>query len=137
MVTLNFISPRIFFRFYSFMFQLYTFTYSSCFSMKNKYYIPFVLLTSLFFCGDLPIISIRFWFFTLKKFVNWLTAKIDEKSAADYLAIVLLSFMIGRLVGTFLMHFISPNRLLVLYSALCIALLQLLCWMKEWCRFMV
>jgi fucose permease len=63
----------------------------------------------------------------LKKFVNSLTAKFDEKSAADFLAIALLGFIIGSFEGTFLMCFISPNRFLVIYSALCIALLQLLC----------
>lgn len=61
-------------------------------------------------------------------FIRYLyqTAKIDEKSAADYLAIALLGFMIGRFVGTFLMRFISPNRLLSIYSGLCIVLLAII-----------
>jgi FHS family L-fucose permease-like MFS transporter len=34
--------------------------------------------------------------------------------------------MIGRFEGTFLMRFIISNRLLVIYSALCIALLVII-----------
>lgn len=58
-------------------------------------------------------------------FIRYLyqTAKIDEKSAADYLAIALLGFMIGRFVGTFLMRFVSPQKLLSVYAFINIILL--------------
>ncbi|CAH0996154.1 L-fucose-proton symporter [Emticicia aquatica] len=58
-------------------------------------------------------------------FIRYLyqTAKIDEKSAANYLAIALFCFMIGRFVGTFLMKYISPNKLLALYAFFNIILL--------------
>jgi len=49
-------------------------------------------------------------------------AGIDEKAAASYLAIALLLFMIGRFVGTFLMKFISPARLLTIYGIMCVLL---------------
>ena len=43
-------------------------------------------------------------------------AGIEEKAAGYFLAVALLGFMIGRFVGTFLMKFIAPARLLALYS---------------------
>ena len=43
-------------------------------------------------------------------------AGIEEKTAGYFLAAALLAFMIGRFVGTFLMQFIAPPRLLALYS---------------------
>lgn len=41
---------------------------------------------------------------------------ITNKEAAVYLSFALLLFMIGRFVGTFLMNYISPNRLMIVYS---------------------
>jgi len=43
-------------------------------------------------------------------------AGIEEKAAAIILSIALLGFMIGRFVGTFLLTFISPPKLLAIYS---------------------
>jgi FHS family L-fucose permease-like MFS transporter len=45
-----------------------------------------------------------------------------EKTAAYYLSLSLLFFMIGRFVGTLLMQFIPPARLLGIYSAISAAL---------------
>jgi FHS family L-fucose permease-like MFS transporter len=50
-------------------------------------------------------------------------AGMAEKTAAFYLAIALFGFMIGRFVGTFLMQYISPTRLLTVYAVICMALL--------------
>jgi len=50
---------------------------------------------------------------------------VDEKSAAYYLSAALLGFMIGRFIGTFLMKFVSPARLLAIYSIIVILLLLL------------
>lgn len=44
------------------------------------------------------------------------SAGLDEKTAAMYLSAALLAFMIGRFAGTFLMQFITPSRLLLIYS---------------------
>jgi MFS transporter, FHS family, L-fucose permease len=49
-------------------------------------------------------------------------ASITEKDAAYYASAAGLAFMIGRFVGTFLMRFIEPPRLLAIYSILCILL---------------
>ncbi len=50
-------------------------------------------------------------------------AGVDEKTAALYLSGSLLAFMIGRFFGTYLMRFVSPARLLAIYSILNVVLL--------------
>lgn len=50
-------------------------------------------------------------------------AGIEEKMAAYLLSAAFLSFMIGRFIGTYLMKFIAPPRLLAIYSIVNIALL--------------
>ncbi|MEA5139251.1 L-fucose:H+ symporter permease [Arcicella rigui] len=58
-------------------------------------------------------------------FIRYLgkTANIDEKTASRLLSAALLCFMVGRFIGTFLMRYISPNRLLSIYALLNIVLL--------------
>ncbi len=50
-------------------------------------------------------------------------AGIEQQTASYFLSAALLGFMIGRFVGTFLMKFISPARLLAIYSIFNIVLL--------------
>ena len=50
-------------------------------------------------------------------------AGIAEKSAAMYLSGALLGFMAGRFIGTFLMQYISPSKLLAIYSVINIVLI--------------
>ncbi|HNR21057.1 MAG TPA: L-fucose:H+ symporter permease [Bacteroidia bacterium] len=50
-------------------------------------------------------------------------ASIDEKSAAYYLSVALLLFMAGRFIGTLLMQFIRPQKLLTAYSVINVILL--------------
>ena len=50
-------------------------------------------------------------------------AGIEEKSAALFLSGALLGFMAGRFIGTFLMKYISPSRLLAVYSLINIVLI--------------
>lgn len=50
-------------------------------------------------------------------------AGIDEKTAAYLLSGAFLSFMIGRFIGTYLMRFVAPPRLLAIYSVVCVSLL--------------
>jgi FHS family L-fucose permease-like MFS transporter len=52
------------------------------------------------------------------------SAGIDELTATNYLGYLLLCFMIGRYVGTFLMRKIAPNKLLTFYSICNILLLS-------------
>ncbi len=49
-------------------------------------------------------------------------AGVGEKTAAMLLAVALFGFMIGRFVGTFLMRFIPPARMLAIYAVLCFLL---------------
>jgi FHS family L-fucose permease-like MFS transporter len=49
----------------------------------------------------------------------------DEKSAAVYLAISLFAFLAGRAVGTFLMTFINPVKLLAIYAITNVSLMVL------------
>jgi MFS transporter, FHS family, L-fucose permease len=60
-------------------------------------------------------------------FIRYLgkTVGMDEKSAAEYLAIALFAFMAGRFIGSFLMRFLPPARLLGLYAAACVVLMSL------------
>ena len=50
------------------------------------------------------------------------TAALEEASAAKYLGFFGLSFMLGRFVGTFLMQYIQPRKLLIVYSIINILL---------------
>lgn len=52
-------------------------------------------------------------------------AGMEEKSAAFFLSISLLGFMVGRFVGTFLMRFIPPVKILALYCVVNVFLLIL------------
>lgn len=55
-------------------------------------------------------------------FTKELTPLTPEKTAAFYLSASLLSFMVGRFIGTYLMKFIAPRRLLALYALVNIGL---------------
>ena len=50
------------------------------------------------------------------------TADIPEKTAAFYLSIALLFFMIGRFIGTYMMRYVSAKNLLIIYSIACMLL---------------
>lgn len=50
------------------------------------------------------------------------TANIPEKTAAFYLSIALLFFMIGRFIGTYMMKYVSAKSLLITYSISCMLL---------------
>lgn len=45
------------------------------------------------------------------------SAGINEMKAADYLGACGITFLIGRFLGTFLMQYIKPNRLLAIYAS--------------------
>jgi FHS family L-fucose permease-like MFS transporter len=47
---------------------------------------------------------------------------VDEKTAGDYLGIYGLLFMSGRFAGTAIMRYVTPTRLLAVYSGICILL---------------
>lgn len=47
---------------------------------------------------------------------------VDEKTAGYYLGAYGLLFMLGRFIGTFVMRYVQPAKLLSLYATLCIVL---------------
>jgi FHS family L-fucose permease-like MFS transporter len=47
---------------------------------------------------------------------------VDEKTAGYYLGIYGLLFMLGRFIGTIIMRYVQPAKLLAIYSLLCILL---------------
>jgi FHS family L-fucose permease-like MFS transporter len=59
------------------------------------------------------------------------TGNTPEKEAAFWLGIALFGFMVGRFAGTFLTRFIAPNKLLTLYSFICIFLLSVATFVKS------
>lgn len=61
------------------------------------------------------------FFIRYSKYVS----NIGEKHASDLLAGALLGFMIGRFFGTFLMRYIAPVKILIVYSVINCALLVL------------
>ncbi|MFZ9242549.1 MAG: L-fucose:H+ symporter permease [Sediminibacterium sp.] len=60
----------------------------------------------------------------LSLFILYVTqsANVTEIQAADYLSIGGLAFLIGRFLGTALMRFIQPKKLLTIYALICVAL---------------
>ena len=50
------------------------------------------------------------------------TAGLEEDTAAKYLGFFGLAFMLGRFAGTFLMQYIQPRKLLIIYSIINILL---------------
>ena len=60
----------------------------------------------------------------LSLFILYVTqsAQITEIQAADYLSIGGFAFLIGRFLGTALMRFIQPKKLLTAYALICVAL---------------
>jgi FHS family L-fucose permease-like MFS transporter len=54
---------------------------------------------------------------------SFYAARVGEKDAADYLAFAMGAFMAGRFIGTFLLTYITPAKLLAIYCAVNIVLL--------------
>jgi FHS family L-fucose permease-like MFS transporter len=50
-------------------------------------------------------------------------AGLEELEAANYLGLLLMAFMLGRYVGTFVMQYVSPALLLAIYSVVNIILM--------------
>ena len=69
------------------------------------------------------------------------TGNTPEKEAAFWLGIALFGFMVGRFAGTFLTRFIAPNKLLTIYSLICVVLLSIATFVKSelaiWALFAV
>ncbi|WP_202111216.1 L-fucose:H+ symporter permease [Sphingobacteruim zhuxiongii] len=73
----------------------------------------FAVLAQFFYIGAQASV----WGFFIN-FVSDEFPSISNKSAAYYLTLGMLLYMIGRFLGTFLLKFISPQRLLFLFASL-------------------
>src|ERR1700692_3106513 len=88
----------------------------SIFKEKN---LMFGVLAQFFYVGAQACVSSFFIRFSDK------VAAMGEKSAAFYLFIALMGFMVGRFVGTALIRFFSAAKLLAIYSIINMSLLIL------------
>ena len=89
---------------------------SALFREKN---LRFGVIAQFFYVGAQACVGSFFIRFSER------VAGMDEKLAAIYLSAALLAFLAGRLVGTFLMTFINPVRLLAIYGITNVALIVL------------
>lgn len=78
---------------------------------KHKH-LTWALVAQFFYVGAQVCVFSLFLLYATK------SADISEVKAADYLGICGLSFLIGRFLGTFLMKYISPGRLLTTYAVI-------------------
>ena len=77
------------------------------------------VLAQFFYVGGQVCVSSFFIRFSKR------VAGIEEKQAALFLSAALLGFMAGRFIGTFLMKYIAPAKLLAAYSIINMGLLAL------------
>ena len=75
------------------------------------------VVTQFFYVG--AQVGITSFFIRFAKY----TSNAGERDAALWLGLALFGFMIGRFAGTFFTRFLAPNKLLAIYSFICIALL--------------
>lgn len=79
-------------------------------------HLTWAVIAQFFFVGAQVCVFSLFLLYATK------SADISEVKAADYLGICGLAFLIGRFLGTFLMKYISPGRLLTTYAVINILL---------------
>lgn len=88
----------------------------SIFKEKN---LMWGVIAQFFYVGGQVCVSSFFIRFSKR------VAGIEEKQAAMFLSAALLGFMAGRFIGTFLMRYIAPAKLLAAYSIINMGLLTL------------
>lgn len=84
-------------------------------AFKHKH-LTWAVVAQFFYVGAQVCITSFLILFATK------AAGITEKDAAYYSSAAGLAFMVGRFVGTFLMKFVTPPKLLAIYSVCCILL---------------
>lgn len=77
------------------------------------------VLAQFFYVGAQVCVSSFFIRFSKR------VADIEEKQAAIFLSVALLGFMVGRFIGTFLMRYIAPAKLLAAFSIINMGLLAI------------
>jgi FHS family L-fucose permease-like MFS transporter len=91
----------------------------SGFSLKvlRKSQVRWAVIAQFFYIG--AQVGVGSFFIRFSKFA----AALPEKPAGKWWTIAMIGFMVGRFVGTFLMRYIKPSKLLLLYSLINILLL--------------
>ncbi|MEO6719993.1 MAG: L-fucose:H+ symporter permease [Ferruginibacter sp.] len=84
-------------------------------AFKHKH-LTWSVIAQFFFVGGQVCVFSLFVLYATK------SAGISEVKAADYLGACGIAFLVGRFLGTFLMRYIKPNRLLAIYAAINILL---------------
>ena len=85
-------------------------------TLRHKHLLGAVI-AQFFYVGAQVCVFSFFILFAVK------AAGIDKIKAADYLGWGCgMAFMVGRFVGTFIMRYVAPPKLLALYSLICISL---------------
>jgi FHS family L-fucose permease-like MFS transporter len=85
-------------------------------ALKNKQ-LKWGVVAQFFYVG--AQVCVTSFFIRFAKY----TSNTPEKDAAFWLGLSLFGFMIGRFFGTFLTRFVPANRLLAIYSIICVGLL--------------
>ena len=80
-------------------------------AFKHKH-LTWAIIAQFFYVGAQVSVFSLFILYATK------SASITEIKAADFLGACGIAFLIGRFIGTFLMKYIKPNRLLALYAAI-------------------
>jgi len=78
-------------------------------AFKNKH-LTWAVIAQFFYVGAQVCVFSLFILYATQ------SANLTEIKAADYLGACGIAFLVGRFLGTFLMRYIRPNRLLAIYS---------------------
>lgn len=88
------------------------------FKIFRHKHLVFAIVTQLFYVGA----QVGIWSYFIDFMIDMVPGT-PEKTAAYFLSINLIAFMIGRFSGSFLMTYIKPNKLLAIYAVINIFLL--------------
>src|SRR5205085_10238178 len=80
-------------------------------AFKHKH-LTWAVIAQFFYVGAQVCVFSLFILYATK------SAGLTEVKAADFLGACGIAFLVGRFLGTFLMKYIKPNRLLALYAAI-------------------
>lgn len=86
-------------------------------SLKEHPHLLMGMVTQFFYVGAQVCVSSFFILYAIS------VAGLSEYEATNYLGLLLLGFMVGRYIGSFLMKYILPSRLLMIYAIINIVLM--------------
>jgi FHS family L-fucose permease-like MFS transporter len=87
-------------------------------SLFKHTHLIYGIIAQLFYVGA----QVGIWSYFID-FMKDLAPQTSEKTAAYYLSMNLVLFMVGRFSGSFLMTWVKPNRLLAIYSLINLVLI--------------